>query len=223
MKIAVLIAIILLLTGCATSPNFNSSSNTCIDNDFVTQSIPSECMKEVCIHGKIVRTEEISQTALTEDWAEERFCLLHPFNCYEAYEIKQTSKWDQKIADSGKYWDRKSLYNGLGDAARHAFLMCIFTEKFGVDFARGLGIAHEQDSGYLMFSRKGGAGNACCEKVMDLFNNEIGIMLANKPGTCEEKVLDSLHLLRYSLCTEKKDDTESTSNSSTKYKNSSPP
>lgn len=210
MKIVFSAVIIFMISGCATSTH-SINSGTCIDNTFVPQNIPNDCMKEVCINGKIVRIEDVSQTAPTDDWAEEKFCLRHPFNCYKVYAIKKASKWDQKIADSGKYWDRKSLHNGLGDAARHAYLTCMFAERFGVDFARELGIAHEKDSGYLVFSHKGGTGNACCEKIMDLVNNEIGIMLANKPGTCEDKTLNSLHLLRYSLCTEEKEEMESTS------------
>jgi hypothetical protein len=80
----------------------------------------------------------------------------------------------------------------------------MLAEQFGADFARGLSSAHEEDSEYLIFFRKAAPGNPCCEKIMDLHNNEIGILLADQPGSCEEKVLASLHLLEYSLCTDDK-------------------
>lgn len=212
MKIVYLAAMLSIISGCVASTR-SLNSGACIDDSFVSQNTPGDCKKEVCINGNIVSIEDLSQAAPVDDWAEEKFCLLHPINCYKAYTIKKTSKWDQNMADLGKYWGRKSLHNGLGDAARHTYLMCIFAEQFGVDFARGLGVAHEEDSGYLIFSHKGGTGNPCCEKVTDLYNNEIGILLAGKPGTCEDKVLNSLHLLRYSLCEEEKKESPGSSNS----------
>ncbi len=142
--------------------------------------------------------EDLTQTAPVDDWAEERFCLWHPIKCYKAHALrKATEQWQNDMA--GKYWTAKDR-NGLGDAGRHAHLMCVLAERFGAEFARGLGVAHEEDSEYRIFFRKAAPGNPCCEKVMDLHNNEIGIGLAGKPGSCEERVLSSLHLLRHSLC-----------------------
>lgn len=210
MKIVILAAVMLAISGCASQP-LPMRSGACSDNGFMPQDIPNECVRETCVNGKIVRIEDLALTAPTDDWAEEKFCLRHPVDCYRAYSIKTESKWDQNMADAGKYWDRKSLHNGLGDAARHAYLTCVFAEKFGADFARELGEAHELDSGYLIFSRKGESGNRCCEKVMDLFNNEIGITLASKPGTCEDKVLSSLSLLRYSICPKNMENRENSS------------
>lgn len=203
MKIVFLVAMIFIVSGCAASIR-SINSNVCTEDSFAPQNVPNDCKKEVCMNGKIMGIEDLTETSSVDDWAEEKFCLLHPINCYKAYTIKKTSQWNQNMADLGKSWERKSLHNGLGDAARHAYLMCIFVEQFGVDFAKGLGVVHEEDSGYLIFSHKGGIGNPCCEKVTDLYNNEIGIMLAGKPGTCEDKVLNSLNLLRYSLCEEEK-------------------
>jgi hypothetical protein len=88
----------------------------------------------------------------------------------------------------------------LGDAVRHVFIMCRVAERLGGEFARGLGVAHEDDSGYLTFSRIGGPYNPCCEREMDLFNNEVGIALAAEPGVCEDKVFSALERLRHSRC-----------------------
>lgn len=191
------IAIILALSGCA-APTLSLKSDSCDVAGFTpSRNVYGLCKKEVCQDGKVVWLEDLTQTAPVDDWAEERFCLRHPINCYRAYALKRKTEQWQKGLD-GKYWTEKR--NGLGDAARHAHLTCVLAERFGADFARGLSTAHEEDSEYLIFFRKGAPGNPCCEKVMDLHNNEIGILLAGKPGSCEEKVLTSLHLLRHSLC-----------------------
>jgi len=204
MKIVFLVVMIFIISGCVVSTH-SINSNTYTDDSFVPQNAPDDCKKEVYLNRKIVSIEDLTEASSVDDWSEEKFCLLHPINCYKAYTLKKTSQWDQNMADSGKYWGRKSLHNYLGDSARHVYLMCMFAEQFGANFARRLGIAHEEDSGYLIFSQKGGVGNPCCEKVMDLYNNEIGIMLAGKQGTCEGKVVNSLHLLRHSLCEEGKE------------------
>jgi len=196
-KSAFFIAIVFAVSGCAT-PTLSLKSDSCDVASFTpSQNVHGLCKKEVCQDGKVVRVEDLTQTAIVDDWAEERFCLRHPIACHKAYALKQkTEQWQEGF--DGKYWAKER--NGLGDAARHAYLVCVLTEHFGADFARGLSTAHEEDSEYLIFFRKAAPGNPCCEKVMDLHNNEIGILLAGKPGSCEEKVLTSLHLLLHSLC-----------------------
>jgi hypothetical protein len=98
------------------------------------------------------------------------------------------------------FWDRSSLQSGLGDAARHAYLGCTLAERFGGTFAKGLLDAHEEDSSVMFGFGTGAAGNRCCDKIMDLNNNRIGMELAGQPGNCEEKVMSSLPRLRHSLC-----------------------
>jgi len=191
------IVILSIVSGCAglTPP---PRPDSCDIASFVSsRNVHGDCKKAICKEGKVVLIEDLTQTAPVDDWAEEKFCLRHPINCYRANVLKRkTEQWQKEL--DGKHWKKER--NGLGDAARHAHLMCVLAERFGADFARGLGIAHEEDSEYLIFSRKAAPGNPCCEKVMDLYNNEIGILLAGNPGSCAEKVLNSLHLLRHSLC-----------------------
>jgi len=88
----------------------------------------------------------------------------------------------------------------VGDAARHAYLACMLTERFGNTFAKGLLDAHEEDSSVFFGFGERTGGNRCCDKLMDLHNNRVGMGLAEQPGDCEEKVMNSLHLLRHSLC-----------------------
>lgn len=201
-KIVVLIALISTLSACA-APVRSLQSSSCDESDFVPSLTAClECKKEVCKDGTIVLVENLAPTAPVADWAEERFCLRHPINCYKAYALKHNlEQWQKDLV--GQYWADEGLHNGLGDSARHAYLMCELTEQFGADFARALGMAHEEDSEYLIFFQQGVPGNPCCEKLTDLYNNEIGITLANKPGSCEEKVLNSFHLLRHSVCATK--------------------
>lgn len=201
-KIVFLIALISTLYGCA-APIRSLQSGSCNESDFVPSLTAClNCKREICQDGKIVLVEDLAPTAPVSDWAEERFCLRHPISCYKAYALKRIlEQWQKDLV--GKYWANEEIHNGLGDAARHAYLMCELAEQFGVDFARALGVAHEEDSEYLIFVQMGVPGNPCCEKATDLYNNEIGIMLAGKPGSCEEKTLNSLPLLRHSLCATK--------------------
>jgi len=198
-KLVFLIALIAIVSGC-TAPARSVRSGPCNERDFVpSQSACLDCKRETCENGQIVAVEDLTQTAPVDDWAEERFCLQHPINCYRAYTLKQKlEQWQKDLI--GKYWTDEGLHNGLGDGARHAYLMCELTERYGEAFARALGVAHEEDSEYLIFVQMGIPGNPCCEKASDLYNNKIGISLAGKPGSCEEKTLRSLHLVRHSQC-----------------------
>lgn len=211
MKIVYLAVILSIISGCAAStPSINS--NACIDNSFIPpQKASDDCKKEICSNGNIISIEDSTESAPVSDWAEEKFCLFHPIDCIRAYSFKKSTKWDEDMTK--EYWGRASLHNGIGDAARHAYLICEMTTRFGNSFTKGLGEAHEEDSGYKIFSSEGGESNKCCEKIMDSYNNQIGIDLADKPGNCEEKVLNSLHLLRHSLCEEEKKEKPSSSNS----------
>lgn len=161
-----------------------------------------DCTKEICVDGRIVAVEDLDDIAPVSGWAEEKFCFVHPVDCFRALKIKRREfVWEQNMASDG-HWERKSLYNGLGDAARHAYLGCSLTERLGREFAEKLLDAHEDDSlAFFGFGERREV-NKCCEKLMDLYNGRIGMNLAHKPGTCEEKVMNSLNTLRYSLCKE---------------------
>lgn len=98
------------------------------------------------------------------------------------------------------FWERASLQGGLGDAARHAYLACLLTEQSGAEFTTGLLEAHEEDSALFFGFGTALGGNMCCNRLMDEHNNRVGIGLATQPGDCEEKIMDSLPLLRHSLC-----------------------
>ncbi len=193
------VALMIMLAGCV-APARTVRSGPCDERNFVPSPTAClDCKQETCQGGKIVLVDDLTATAPVYDWAEERFCLRHPLNCYRAYALKQKlERWQKDLV--GTYWTDGGLHNGLGDAARHAYFMCELTERFGETFARALGVAHEEDSEYLVLVRMGIPGNPCCEKASDFYNNEVGISLAGKPGSCEQKTLHSLHLLRHSQC-----------------------
>jgi len=161
------------------------------------QNAPDDCKKEVCQGGSIQTVEDLTETAAVHDFAEENFCAPHIPSCLRARDItNEALAWaEQQIPLQG--WPANSLHNGIADAARHAYWMCRTAQELGVDFARGLGNAHEEDSGAAA-GYGGGDGNNCEEKKMDLHNNGVGRNLSLTPPTnccCAEKVLQSLNLL----------------------------
>ena len=195
----------LLLAGCSTTrptPTVDEAARFCSESsDGVPPQIaPDDCLKEACREGSLVRLEDLTETAAVHDWAEEGFCFLHPIDCLQALSIKDhVLQWEQDKVTAG-LWSRASLQGGPGDAARHAYLACLLTERFGEAFAMGLLEAHEEDSNVFFGFGIPVKGNRCCDKVMDLFNDRIGMELAARPGTCEEKTLAALPRLRHSLC-----------------------
>lgn len=200
MKRLLPIAILLFLAGCAAAPRM-PPPHACNEKEFTPADLSGSCKKQVCVNGQTTLVEDLSQTAPVDDWAEEKYCLRHPYNCSKAGDIKkQVVKWTEALADEKTYWDRRSLHNGLGDAARHLYAGCLLAQELGPDAARDILSTHEEDSGHQPFGKKGEPSNPCCEKVMDLYNNEIGIALATQPGACEEKVLGALKLARHSIC-----------------------
>lgn len=194
----------LYLAGCsATRPSIAPDDTvSCVTDsaEALPQHAPDDCRKEICREGHLTSIEDLTETAPVSAWTEESFCFFHPLDCIGALSVKKhVRKWEQDLAKAG-YWDRVSLQSGLGDAARHAYLGCTLTERFGNVFAKGLLDAHEEDNSVMFGFGTAPAGNRCCDKIMDLQNNRIGIELAGQPGTCEEKVIRSLPRLRHSLC-----------------------
>jgi hypothetical protein len=136
-----------------------------------------------------------TESAPTDVWAEEKFCAhpRHILSCLGARDIvKEAREWAESQIDA-QGWPPDSLHNGIADAARHAFWMCRTAQEYGVAFAKGLGDAHEEDSGQGGY----GATNSCEEKTMDLHNNSVGrdLSLASPANCCcAEKVFNSLNL-----------------------------
>jgi len=196
--------VLLFLAGCsATRPSVTPESTlncVTVTGEAFPQQAPDDCRKETCQDGRLTSSEDLTETAPVSSWAEESFCFFHPLDCISALSVKKhVRKWEQDMANEG-YWDRASLQSGLGDAARHAYLGCTLTERFGVVFAKGLLDAHEEDNTVMFGFGTAATGNRCCNKIMDLHNNRIGIELAGQTGTCQEKVIRSLPKLRHSLC-----------------------
>lgn len=195
---------LLCLAGCSATlpsvPSDISISCSTVPGETPPQNASDDCRKEICRDGRRISSEELTETAPVSDWAEEAFCFFHPIDCFSALSVKKhVRQWEQEKASAG-FWDLASLQGGLGDAARHAYLGCILTEKFSDTFAKGLLDAHEEDSSVMFGFGAGTGGNKCCNKNMDLHNNRIGTELAGQPGNCENKVMQALPRLRHSLC-----------------------
>jgi hypothetical protein len=199
-----LLAVLISCAGCSTTrPTVTPDSTvrcSTVPGETPAQNAPDDCRKETCLDGRLTSIEDLTETAPVADWAEEGFCFLHPLDCFRALSVKNhVRQWEQDKTNAG-LWDRPSLQGGLGDAARHAYLGCLLAQQFGEGFAKGLLEAHEEDSTVMFGFGMPVKGNRCCDKVMDLHNNRIGMELAAQPGTCEEKALQALHRLRHSLC-----------------------
>lgn len=199
-----LLPVLLCLAGCsATYPTIKPDSTVncpAVPGENPPQNSPRDCRKEICAEGRLTSIEELTETAPVSDWAEEAFCLFHPIDCFGALSVKKhVRQWEQDMANAG-FWDRDSLQSGLGDAARHAYLGCTLAEQFDDTFAKGLLDAHEEDSSVMFGFGTAKDGNRCCDRIMDQYNNRIGIELATQAGMCEEKVLQALRRLRHSLC-----------------------
>lgn len=199
-----LLAALLFLAGCsATLPSVTPDSTaTCssVPGESPPQKAPDDCRREVCVEGRLTSIEDLTESAPVSDWAEEAFCLFHPLDCFRAITVRNhVRQWEQDMARAG-FWDRASLQGGVGDAARHAYLGCLLAQQFGEGFAKGLLDAHEEDSAVMFGFGTGSGGNRCCDRLMDLDNNRIGMELARHDSDCEEKVMNALPLLRQSLC-----------------------
>jgi hypothetical protein len=199
-----LLAMPLWLAGCSatipTVPQESSLSCQTVPGEALPQHAIDDCRKELCVEGRLTSIEDLTENAPVSDWAEEIFCFFHPINCLSALFVKKhVRQWEQDMVNAG-FWNRSSLQSGLGDGARHAYLACTLTKQFNGVFAKGLLDAHEEDSSVMFGIGTGMVGNRCCDKTMDLHNNRIGMVLADQPGTCEENVMNSLHLLHHSLC-----------------------
>lgn len=97
------------------------------------------------------------------------WCLTSPWACWSASPLKCRS---EAISATREIFG----HSGDGDASdafRHCMWSCCMAKSGGADAAKGAGDSHEGDS-----------GNPLCSKNMDLFNNAMGISLANAGGDC---------------------------------------
>lgn len=80
----------------------------------------------------------------------------------------------ENAAKDGQFGD--SVFDGQGDAFRHAYWNALMTDKYGAGFANAFATAHE------------GIGGPANREAMDLYNNNIGrqIALANPGASADE-------------------------------------
>ncbi|XP_070560500.1 uncharacterized protein [Ptychodera flava] len=91
--------------------------------------------------------------------------LLAIFNLDKAFKIKSFA--DDSLADAQSLFPN-SVHNGEGDAFRHALWMYRVTKTYGAGVAKDFGDAHERSS-----------VNPLNERLMDLYNNEVGRCLGS--------------------------------------------
>lgn len=104
--------------------------------------------------------------------------LSHPFIANKAFDV---SRQALAITDSISKTIGGNAAGSRGDAFRHGFWMCSLALKFSSKKAKKLGIAYEKGN-YLQFKKGELEDNAIQDSVasaMDLFNNEIGLEIAD--------------------------------------------
>lgn len=125
--------------------------------------------------------------------------LFHPFKAKKALAI---SKEANKVADSIK---NSPLLDGDAaggqvDAFRHAYWMARLRQEIGKSAARSLGKAHEKEN-YQTYKKRKLEDGIVPDKIsstMDLFNNEVGLSLAQKNSKGSKKgliykVINAIH------------------------------
>ncbi len=102
--------------------------------------------------------------------AEIKLILLYYADAQKANQLAQEAlRIAQEEANST--FSQDSLWNGEGDAYRHALWNAMMVRELGVERAKQFGDAHEDFE-----------GNDSAEKTMDLYNNEIGRRLGADPA-----------------------------------------
>ncbi|WP_124247487.1 hypothetical protein [Gordonia sp. X0973] len=99
---------------------------------------------------------------------------------YDFYKIKERAEneaWAQFPHDVDPHNRKNLVDSGYSDAFRHTYWNALMTRRFGADFAKAYGTAHE-----------GLGGNAPAREAMDLYNNEVGrkIAMENPNASPEE-------------------------------------
>lgn len=123
---------------------------------------------------------------------EKCWAIIHPFVAKKAYRItKDVQKDVQKVK-------KEKILNGVGngdqlDAFRHTYWMAILTLEIGEKRARKLGVAHEKGN-YKHYKKNRKEDGYLPDKIssdMDLFNNDIGILLAlGKENSSKKEILE---------------------------------
>ncbi len=103
-------------------------------------------------------------------------CSFHPISCNTAYKLSNTAS----ISAADRYKDY-TLWQGNGDAYRHAYWSALMTKHISRDFAYDMGLAHEGLTRNYTFSSQNS------DKKMDISNNYYG----RKKGTSLKGYSDS--------------------------------
>ena len=108
------------------------------------------------------------------------------FNTLSDFQKADYLKSAQQASNYANSYHGASIYNGKGDAVRHAFWNALSTVRLGGPLAKQLTDAHESgdlDPDYI---------NHYKERNMDLFNNVKGIEIGNSSGRLYQLVEQAL-------------------------------
>ena len=112
--------------------------------------------------------------------ADARFWLHHPVIAVNAFQMVISADGAaRRLVETGRVaGGDKGMYNGPGDAVRHALASCEMSRAYGDDIAQSIGDGHEGDE-----------RNPAGERTMDAHNNAAGRSAAAQSGSCTDNVL----------------------------------
>ena len=97
--------------------------------------------------------------------------LVGPFDC-----AKAKTDADNAGETARNNYPANTLHNGIGDAFRHCYWNALMTISIGRDQAKKVADLHEDNN----------PTGPLAERVMDLFNNEIGRQVGSDSKTADE-------------------------------------
>ncbi|WP_214749050.1 MULTISPECIES: hypothetical protein [unclassified Exiguobacterium] len=107
---------------------------------------------------------------------ERSLCVRHPVKCTKAKSDSETA-----VEQAEKYYKSSVLYNGNGDAFRHAYWNALMVKSITAKYAKYFADAHEY----------GADNQPAIERQMDLHNNRLGRYIAETSSSAK-KVKESI-------------------------------
>lgn len=102
---------------------------------------------------------------------EKSLCVRHPVKCSKAKNDSETA-----VVQSEKYYVSTVLYNGNGDAFRHAYWNALMVKSISAKYAKYFADAHEY----------GADNQPALEKQMDLHNNRLGRYIGDTSSSAKK-------------------------------------
>lgn len=124
---------------------------------------------------------------------EKCWVLTHPFKAKKAYRISMEARHKADSLAKTNTLD-KDANGGQVDAFRHSYWQARLSCELSPKAALKLGKAHEKGN-YIQYKKHRKEDGSIPDKIssdMDLFNNKVGVYLADSANTCSPKELERI-------------------------------